>query len=62
MNRKDTNVFIAKHTQILTKIIITIIVTWFLSGIILIDYINPGIFISLWIPIGIVIYFFAKKW
>jgi hypothetical protein len=54
--------FIADNTDMLARIIGAVLVVWYVSGLFAIDYVNPVVFLSIWIPIGLVGAFFAYKW
>ncbi len=58
----DINKFIVDHASVLKRLIAAAMTIWFISGIFALDYLNSAIFVSIWIPLGILGAFFAKKW
>ena len=54
--------YIARNTELLARLIALMIIIWYVSGVFLIDYINPIVFIVIWIPLGLLAAFFAYKW
>lgn len=54
--------FIVDHTETLSWIIAGMITLWFFSGIFAIDYLHPVIVLVLWIPFGLAMAWWAKKW
>ena len=54
--------FIVKHDRTLGWIMGLLMLIWYVVGILGIDYIHPVVFISIWIPLGLVFAFFAYKW
>lgn len=59
---KNINTFIAEHTDILVRVIAVIIAIWFVAGMLLVDYLHPAIFLPIFIPIGLIGAWWAKKW
>lgn len=54
--------FIAKHTDALARLIAIILMIWYFSGIILLDIINPVVFLCIYVPIGLIAAYWAQKW
>jgi hypothetical protein len=59
---KEMNKFIAKNVDNLKWVAILIMVIWFVSGLVLVDVLDPYLFIGLWLPVGSIAAFFCYKW
>ena len=60
--RKELNKFIALHSTGLVRAVVVFMIVWFVSGLFLIDRIDPLLFIGLWLPVGAVVSMFCYKW
>ena len=58
----DIHKYIADHSKGMTAVVTALITIWFFTGIVAIDYINPIVFLLVWIPTGLFASFFAYKW
>lgn len=54
--------FIVKYDRTLGWIMGLLMSLWYIIGIIGIESINPVVFISIWVPLGLLFAFFAYKW
>lgn len=54
--------FIADHTKSLSYIVAIIIAIWYVTGLLVVDFINPVVYVAIWIPIGLIAAFFAYRW
>ncbi len=61
-NPKPLDLFIVRHTNLLSRIIAIILMIWYFSGLILLDHLHPVIFLSLYVPIGLIAAYWANKW
>ena len=61
-NMKWLNQFIVEHKTSLVILLAIIMSGWFISGLVLVDILNPWLFIGLWTPVGALFSWFAFKW
>lgn len=56
------NKWIAQHTNLLKRGLIAAMTLWFVLGLILVDRIDPLLFVGLWVPPGALVTFFCYRW
>jgi len=54
--------FIANHTNALARTLVVLLILWYAVGLLVIDWINPVVFIAIWVPLGILGSVFSSKW
>lgn len=56
------NKFIATHVNGLVWVAIIFMTLWFVLGLMMVDVIDPYLFIGLWMPVGAIAALFCYKW
>lgn len=56
------NKFVARNSDRLKWLAVFLMAAWFLSGLALVDVLDPYLFIGLWMPVGSIAAFFCYKW
>lgn len=59
---KRINKFIGLHVVLVSRVLIAFYVLWFASGMILVDILDPYLFIGLWMPVGALGAFICYRW
>jgi hypothetical protein len=59
---KSIHKTISDNTDKIVRVIAVIIFLWFVTGIILVDILHPVIFITIYIPLGLLGAWWARKW
>ncbi|MBI4122133.1 MAG: hypothetical protein HY461_02285 [Parcubacteria group bacterium] len=60
--RKEMNKFIAWHSKGIMRATVVFMVVWFVSALLVVDSIDPYLFIGVWMPIGAIAALFCSKW
>jgi hypothetical protein len=60
---KRFNAFVGRHNQAVGKVVVLFyIVFWFIGGVLLIDRLDPYLFIAIWMPLGALAAAICYKW
>ena len=62
MAMERLNKWIPKHSKGLTLAYIVLMTLWLIGGVLLVDIMNPWLFLGIWVPIGALSSWFAFKW
>ena len=59
---KRMNKFVGMHARAVARTVILFYVIWFVSGMYLVDVLDPYLFIGLWMPVGALGAFICYRW
>lgn len=60
---KKANAFIGKHATWVARFVVTFYIgIWFLGGLVLVDVLDPFLFIGLWMPVGFLGALICYRW
>lgn len=59
---KEMNKWVAQHSRLARRALTVAMVIWFVLGLVLVDKIDPLLFVGLWVPPGALVTFFCYRW
>lgn len=62
MAMERLNKWIPKHEKGLVRFFVILMIVWYVGGMILVDIMNPWLFLGLWVPVGALTAWFSFKW